>query len=383
MGLVETVGADAPRFDHSYSPTTGAITSLGLLIEEARTNLLLQSNQFNTTWTNGDTSETAAAGIAPDGTNTAWELKDTLDATPTIHSLGQTVSFTSGVTYTFTCWMKAGTLTQGGLALPSTAFTSVLGCRVDLLTGEVLTSSSGLSTSTTLYANGWVRVTSVATATATSSNTSFIRIVNNANSYIGTGNGTILIWGAQLEAGAFPTSYIPTTSATVTRAADSASITGTNFLRWYNQTEGTISWSGRVTSREVQSQNPVRITDGSSTRGIGFQFDTRTGNIASIFATRAVVSGFAVATNPAAINLSSSFKFTGAYKVNDYLGASFDGGTAVTSTNLTSVFGTENRMDIGSASVISGASAKFNGIITCFAYYPRRLSNTQLQALTK
>ena len=226
-GLIQTATTDVPRFDHN--PTTGE--SLGLLVEESRTNLLLQSNQFDTTWTNSNSSETAAAGTAPDGTNTAWELKDTADAVVTVHSLVQTTStsFTSGVAYTFSCWMKAGTLTEGGLVFPGSAFTSAINCRINLSTGAVISSSPTVSASTVSYANGWYRVIATATATATSAGSVNIRPANGALSYIGTGTGTILVWGAQIEAGSFPTSYIPTTSATVTRSADVASITGTNF----------------------------------------------------------------------------------------------------------------------------------------------------------
>ena len=217
----------APRFDHN--PTTGE--SLGLLVEESRTNLLLQSNQFDTTWTNTNSSETAAAGTAPDGTNTAWELKDTADAVSTAHSLVQSpsTSFTSGVAYTFSCWMKAGTLTEGGLVFPSSAFTTAINCRINLSTGAVISSSATVSASTVPYANGWYRVIATATATATATGAVNIRPGNGALSYIGTGTGTILVWGAQIEAGSFPTSYIPTTTAAATRAADVASITGSNF----------------------------------------------------------------------------------------------------------------------------------------------------------
>jgi hypothetical protein len=56
---------------------------------------------------------------------------------------------------------------------------------------------------------------------------------------VGNGTSGIYIWGAQVEAGAFPTSYIPTTGATATRAADVASMTGTNFSSWYNVNQGT------------------------------------------------------------------------------------------------------------------------------------------------
>jgi hypothetical protein len=142
-------------------------------------------------------------------------------------------------------------------------------------------------------------------------------------------------------------------------------------------------WLGQVNAREFQSQDPFRITEGSSTRGIAFQIDTRTGNIASTFVTRAAASGFATANNPATISVSDNFKFTGAYRVGDYISASYNGGNVVTSANLTNVFGTEDQMDIGGAGVVSGTSAKFNGLIKRILYWPTRLSNNALQQLTK
>lgn len=220
-GLVQLAGTNVARFDHD--PTT--LESLGFLLENARTNLLFQSNQFNTTWANTTSSETAAAGIAPDGTNTAWELKDTSDAVATAHSLSQgNISFTSGTAYTFSCWMKAGTLNEGGFVFPAPAFGSTLSIRCNLTTGAVLAATAGLTGSSVLYPNGWVRVIATATATVTNTTTISIRPMNGGVAYIGTGTGTIQIFGAQLEAGAFATSYIPTVAAAVTRSADVADI---------------------------------------------------------------------------------------------------------------------------------------------------------------
>ena len=214
----------APRFDHD--PETGE--SLGLLVEESRTNLLLQSNGFDTTWTESSSSITAASGTAPDGTNTAWELKDTVDGGPTPHAIVQSYTgWTSGTTYTFSCWMKAGTLTEGGFIFTSAVFGAVLNARFNLTTGALISASTGVTASSVLYPNGWVRVIATATATATDTGNFSIRIMDGSTSYQGDGTGTILIWGAQLEAGSFPTSYIPTTTAAVTRAADVATDTST------------------------------------------------------------------------------------------------------------------------------------------------------------
>jgi hypothetical protein len=364
-GLIKTATTDEARFDHN--PTTGE--SLGLLVEEARTNLILQSNQFNTTWTNSDTSETSAAGIAPDGTNTAWELKDSLDLVPTIHGLTQAVNYVSGTSYTFTCWMKVGTLTQGGFAFPAAAFTTALSCRVDLLTGSVITSSSGLSTSTTLYANGWVRIISVATATATVASSITIRILNNANSYIGTGDGTILIWGAQLEAGASPTSYIPTTTATVTRAADVASITETNFSSWYNQTEGTIYASYAERAFSVTHQ-VVTFSNGTANERISFAV-----NASNILDVGVISGGTDTFTGNTPTLTAQEYQIGFGYKA-DNSGVSANG-SAITIDSAV-ILPTVSQLDIGAR----GSSQILNSTIKRITYWPVRLADSTLVSIT-
>jgi hypothetical protein len=224
----------APRFDHN--PTTGE--SLGLLVEEQRTNLVLQSNGFDTTWTNTASTETAAQGIAPDGTNTAWAL--TNDTSNANHNIFQSVSF-SAVATTFSIYAKYSTHRWIGVRLGATG--SQFFGSWDLQNGVVGSATAGATIGIQSVGNGWYRLTLTATLTS-AGNANFIIGLNNADAvalttYVGTGT-TAFIWGAQLEAGAFPTSYIPTTTATVTRSADVASISGSNFSGWYNNTEGTV-----------------------------------------------------------------------------------------------------------------------------------------------
>jgi hypothetical protein len=363
-GLIKTAATNEPRFDHN--PTTGE--SLGLLVEEARTNLLLQSNQFDSTWTNTNSSETAASGTAPDGTNTAWELKDTLDVVVTSHQVNQTISFTSGISYTFTCWMKAGTLTQGGFVLPTAAFSSGINCRINLLTGSVLSSSATLAASTTLYPNGWVRVTAVATATATAGGSAAIRIMDGATSYIGTGNGTILIWGAQLETGAFATSYIPTTTATVTRAADVASITGSNFSSWYQGNTGTLFFEG---ANPASSTTAFAVSDGSTNNRL--QMDSGTNTRVA----RVVSGGTTQANNSLTYTFGVSQKFGMSY-TTDAINFANAGvlGTEDTSATIPTV----DQLRIGANP--TGANP-LNNTIKRLTYWPTRLNNTTLQQLTQ
>ena len=186
------------------------------LIRTAVTNLFLQSNQFDTTWSNSNSSETSAAGTAPDGTNTAWELKDTVDVSSTTHAIQQTIAFTSGTTYTASVWAKTGTLpavNSLGIVFPSAAFGTTLATRFNLAIGTVSSAAAGSTSTITAFPNGWYRCTMSLTATATaSSNISFRTGTSTATSYIGDGNGTILLWGAQLEQSSTVGEYIPTTS---------------------------------------------------------------------------------------------------------------------------------------------------------------------------
>ena len=220
----------APRFDHD--PATGE--SLGLLVEESRTNLLLQSNQFDTIWTNANSSETSASGIAPDGSNTAWLLQDTLDGDAVTHSVRQTISFDSGTTYTLSLYAKANSTEGVHLLLPSTAFGVNMRADYDLINGTTAIVTGDPTTEIQNAGGGWYRCIITATATASASIGMQIRTLKRESGsltsfYQGDGTGTILIWGAQLEAGSTATSYIPTTDAEATRAADVASISGSNF----------------------------------------------------------------------------------------------------------------------------------------------------------
>jgi hypothetical protein len=369
-GLIKSAATNEPRFDHN--PTTGE--SLGLLVEEARTNLLLQSNGFNTTWTNTNSSETSLSGTAPDGTNTAWELKDTSDASAVVHALNQTISFISGTAYTVSCWMKAGALTEGGFTFPLAAFTSSISARVSLSTGAVISTSAGVTATTQQFPNGWWRVSATATATATASSFIQVRIMNGGVAYIGTGTGTILIWGAQLEAGAFSTSYIPTTTATVTRAADVASITGSNFSSWYNQTEGTVFVDAfGVNNINVSTRAYVEIRDVSSSERILLGYGTTSNN-------RFLV-GVAGGVTAADISVASlpKAKATGAYKVNSFQLAS---NNILGTEDVVGLVPTVTQLQIGSQDG-STANTFINGTIKRLTYWPVRLADTTLQQITQ
>jgi len=194
-----------------------------------------------------------------------------------------------------------------------------------------------------------------------------------------TGNGFsgIFFWGAQLEAGAFPTSYIPTVASQVTRAADSANMLGVNFSSWYRADEGTLyaewqkfapsAFQSVVMASDGTSSNVFAIGHGSIFGGNNnLRFDVSAGGTSQASITT-------ITNSP-----SNTFaKTAAAYAVNDFSVVS-NGGSAGTDT--LGVLPVVNRLIIGANA--AGTGTFLNGTIRKLAYYPKRLSNTEIVALT-
>ena len=384
-GVLRSAATDAPRFDHN--PTTGE--SLGLLVEEARTNLLVRSEEFNdATWTKVNTTVTANSIAAPNGTVTADTITDSNDGASTAHSTSTAnQSLTSGLTYTISVYAKAGT--QPGIAFifPSSAFTSNLNARFNISTGTIANLDSGLTGSITAVGDGWYRCTATATATATASAGFQIRIATASTSfYQGNGTGTIYLWGAQLEAGAFPTSYIPTTSATVTRAADVASIGSSAFTSFYNQAAQT--WFGEYapaynasatvpanTLHLLQVYNTTVSTNNYAIRGannsVNQEFVARNPTAGAQFINNAGI-GFGVAGT----NRKVSFGID-----SSTLNISTNGTINTAANNVAALMATHDILSIGSG---TGGSPPYqlSGTIKRLSFWPTRLPNSTLQAIT-
>jgi hypothetical protein len=361
-----TAAAGVARFDHN--PTTGE--SLGLLIEEQRANLFLRSEAFdNAYWVKSGATVTANAVVAKDGTLTADKLVAT--ATNAFHGLdGNTISFTSGTTYTISAFAKAGEYGFLRLGLPATAFGSAF-TYFNLQTGGLGTRTGGVSHSIESVGNGWYRCSLTATATATTSASgSFIYVSQSDNqaAYTGDGYSGIYIWGAQLEAGGFSTSYVKTEAAQVTRSADAASMTGVNFSSWYRADEGSLYVDMASEGTTASKQHGVFIFGSPETSGI---------RVANAEATRADMwtTGF-VSQAALLATLASPAKGAMAYKTND-IAFSVNGAAVLTDTSA--VLPTPVLMRIGWNNI---ANQGARGHIRKISYYPARLSNTALQALT-
>lgn len=364
----------APRFDHN--PITGE--SLGLLVEEARTNLQVRSEEFDNTGTwsrTGLSTVTANSSIAPDSLTTADTLVE--DASTGSHRVfATTSSLAASTSYSLSVYVKASTRTIVRVEVRDSvgAFAAQ---DFNLTTQAIISAGSGTGAISAL-GNGWFRCTVTGTTSVLGGVGVVLiysmQVAGNAT-YTGTnGTSAILLWGAQVEAGAFPTSYIPTTSATATatRSADVASITAANFSSWYNQTEGTVFAASSI---------------GSSSYAGGVLWDIGS---AGAFGTSAYTNwnGSQWTLNPgsAPMNLSSIVT-TSAFAAN---AAALKGNDSVLAANgLIGAVDSSCSMPASPTTLLigkggwSGATNWFNGTIRRLTYWPTRLANTTLQSITQ
>ena len=373
-GVIQTAATDAPRFDHN--PTTGE--SLGLLVEEQRTNLLLRSEEFgDASWTKGNASITANSIAAPNGTLTGAKIvEDTSSAT---HYARRSTSPTINTNpITFSVYVKAAERIYVGLAIQeATTFTRQSNVNFNLGSGTANTvgniGGAGSASATIIpVGNGWYRCTLTTTLGGTDTNALSWIYVSTSSGFNYTGDGTsgIYLWGAQLEAGAFPTSYIPTTTAAVTRSADVASITGSAFSGWYRQDEGTVFAEGSTFNTSAASCL-VSIDDTTVSNRIQLRRSPDASKL------RMVSSGGAIdATLTTGTALGLNKIAAGVAVSNQNLVSN-----GVLATGITSItpMPTVTQARIGSGT----ASSVFNGTIRRLTYWPQRLANSTLQQITQ
>jgi len=375
-GVLQSAAVDAPRLD--YNPST--LAAQGLLIEEARTNSLLRSAEFdNASWIKTRATVTANTATAPDGTTSADSIVEDGTAANT-HDLRQGGITNSATTnWTLSFFLKAVNRTWALIELQNASATNNRArAWFNLQTGVVGTGNtvgSGItyvSHSIQNVGNGWYRCVVVGTVdVSVTSIQAWVEgtIADNTTNYDGVnGQTSVYIWGAQLEAGAFPTSYIPTTTTALTRAADVASVN--TLSPWFNATEGTLFAESSVNYTVPATFFPLAasLNDNSSNNRIEVGYLTT------------VVAGFEVSVggvSQAGLYPSTAAQVrrtAGAYAANDFaVSTNSSAPTTDTSGSIPSV----TRLALGTRT--SGGTVIHLRRVT---YYPRRLSNAELQALT-
>ncbi|MDT4790504.1 hypothetical protein FQZ97_229260 [compost metagenome] len=347
-GVYEMVAAGQPRFD--YDPVTKA--AKGLLVEEQRTNLLTYSVDFsNAAWTKTNANTVSNAAIAPDGTQTATKLVETTANGQ--HRINSVAISMSGV-HSGSVFAKAGERNICRMFLWDA--TSRVGETVfDLAAGTVVSGPGVIKPA----GNGWYRCSVAGTSAGTTGQ--LFCAVGALDTYGGDGASGLYVWGAQLEAGAFPTSYIPTTSAQVTRAADLASVN--SLSPWFNSVEGALSAESSTFATTafptvVELVGDILIFQAMSNKQ--FQLNGRGS------------PGFAAVAgrDPGSVNKTAM---------------SYDDAAASLAANGGTI-STSERGRISPTTGLRaggrGGTAYLNGHLRRIRYYPRRLTNTELQSIT-
>lgn len=176
---------------------------------------------------------------------------------------------------------------------------------------------------------------------------------------------------AQIEAGSFATSFIPTAGATATRAADVVSSTGNDFLSWFNPIEGTFVVEGDALAAGTRAYWEVNASGGPGSNSMYSAVTNRAAYVTASSSTQADLS-----PNGAAA-AGVVYKQAMAYRLNDFA-ACFQGGAV--SKDISGVIPVVNQFKLGRS---DAASNYLNGRIRRLRYYRRRLSDAELQALTR
>ena len=385
-GNIEVVNADTPRID--YFASGGVVGCPALLVEPSGTNTLSGSVSIDTGWTLSSVSTTSGI-VSPNGSNDAT-LFEALVNTARVR---QTATLASGSTYTFSCFGKFGALSSGFSlnVFDENAISYGSGvCQAFNLNEGTLGASGTIGAGFTLqsvgmenYGNGWYRcrMTVLLSYTPTTPRVGFRIGTQISGRPLSIPSGTVNVWGAQLEVGSVATSYIPTTTAAVTRNADVVLVSGA-VSGSIGQTQG--AFYAEVDIRLLgTNRNLLSLSLNSNTTDfVGLQINSsnqfftrmrnKTGSLVDV-----VASG--VTTTAGMHKLACS------YSSGD-ITLALDGVIIGTNTNANTDFNAALNcflLGAGPAATSGGNQSGFsNDRIRAAALYTTRLTDTQLALLT-
>ncbi|MEI6481830.1 MAG: hypothetical protein WCO62_00325 [Betaproteobacteria bacterium] len=368
-GAQVNVGSTALPYIATTSTAQTVCAPRGLLIEETRTNYVQYSQQIGATgWGPNGLTATQTSGTAPDGTNTATLLTGTGVSSHYVNSSASIgTAGASGITSTVYLKYGSNQWVQVFFNLDVNPYVNF-----DLLNGAVGgIAGTGTTASIANVGNGWFRCTVFTTSTtAIAVGVALVTTTSSSRTETNSLTTTVYAWGAQQEVGAFATSYIPTTSATVTRNFDNLRITS---IPWFNASAGTFV---------AQADN---LLPGGTNQTIcafsaGAVYGTGNG-----FLLRNSGSSIGTGGNTTSISVTGSITANVPYKAaSTYQGVNM----AVTLNGVTPITGTTNDFTgSGTTTLVLGALTTafvqgMSGHLRSFSYYNYALTNTQLQAIT-
>ena len=377
-GLIQTAASGVARYQ--YNPTNLSVAPF-LLLEPAATNLLTYSDDTSNYSYLQDVSITVNQITSPDGSITADKITSTLTggANTCIVQKQNTIAADTQ-TYTYSIFVKAGTSPTTTLNL------QLAGGTYQQVVGIITWSTNTISTGTLVnYGNGWFKAS--ITLTNNGTNTIIIpRIYVRDQSSANVSGEYAYVWGWQVETGSVATSYIPTiasqvtriadtsTSAQTTRSADVATMTNSNFSSWYNFTEGTFIAEAE-TYGTTSYPGVYKLDDNGLTLNmVGAYFSPISGDVGTFWRN----------AWPTFVQYGANKTLTPQYKVFVKMGFALKTGQfAATINGQVPAVSAEGVLPTNHTKFTIGcADVLLNGHIKRLTYYPTRLSNSTLQALT-
>ena len=372
-GTIVPVATDEPAFEFNADGTYK-----GLLVEPAATNVCKQSEDIATSWGPTNATITVNATTAPNGNTTADKLNDDSGGGTGVVAVAQTITVSAATKYTASVFLKADQLAFARLLAfnydGGTSGSQYFGLSGD---GSLGTASNLDDSSITAYPDGWYRCS--ITWTQGAADTSFLFVIYVADSISNAsvdrdGTSSIFVWGAQVEAGPIATSYIPTTTASVTRVKDDITQTGAQSL--IGQTEGTlyveVDW--RLASGTFQFL--LSVNDGTADNRI-IIFKHNSDEL------RMYAKADGGAPNPDQGESPSGYsgiqKFAFAYAEDDF--ELYRNGSSISSDTSGSLAALATLTDIDLGQNFN-AGNQANMHIRAVALYPTRLSDAECEALT-
>jgi hypothetical protein len=382
-GLIESVASGVPRLDYYTSGGTAGCPAL--LVEPSAQNLVKYSEQFDTVangWTatalqtiTGNTNAT----LDPAGLNTADLIVATTGTTnhDIRPSVGNLDSLVSGTTYTYSVFAKATSAVSGFLQMyfGAIGFSPASPYANFQLSGNgAITTGTYSAASIQPFGNGWYRCSITATAAASGNVAAPMQAiltsgVTRAGNFAGNGTDGVYLWGAQLETNSIATSYIPTTTAAVTRNADE--ISRGSISGCIGQTEGTFYMEFQA-SPSGTSSAWFNLSDGTANNWI---FIGKEGNNARVYLRANNVVLF---SNTSVALTGGVVKAAVAYKTGDFC-AFVNGNSVVSGTTAFSFSGSLNSLHTG-VQIAQGTGEIIR--IRSAALYTTRLTDSELAALT-
>jgi hypothetical protein len=358
-------------------------------MEETRTNLLTNSDQFNN-WTVSGTTVTSNATTAPDGTLTADKIVET--ATTAGHNIQQgPITKSANVVLTLSVFAKAAERSWLGLAINDANGFGIgrYGAEFNLTDGHAYEHDPAQGTYTngsfsmTRYPNGWFRCSVTCTTSTETICGARIFVLESlsqwtsASSYTGNGTSGIFLWGAQLEERVM-SSYIPTIASSITRSRDLATISGRAFTSIYNQQEGTFKIEGILNDT---LRNPIRyggiISAGNGTSGFN-----------GLFYNPSVAFGYYSSNDqqtPSAqldrtYTVGAPYKIAAAYNLTEF-SCTTNGGTPTTFNGIGAVLTSHKYFQVGGNAINQDTQGLQT--ISNISYYSRKLTDLELQTITR